>query len=45
MPVSLLEHTMPHSELVEWAEFYALENEDHERAVKEAKSKAKAGRR
>jgi hypothetical protein len=46
MPVCVLEHLMPYSEFLEWREFYVLENEDHEKAVKEAKNKAKSkGRR
>lgn len=40
-PVSILEVTMPAAELREWAEFYAFEHELEERAMREARSKAR----
>ena len=42
MPVCQLETVITFEELREWADFYALENEEYEKAA--AKARAKSGR-
>lgn len=41
MPVCQLENVITYDELMEWADLFALEHEEHEKAV--AKAKARRG--